>query len=84
MLIGLPGERTQPLNADHRHLCKFPHNRHPNYITLRNALLTIVEGMEQVCGSHRIPSANELVHFGISSDHDLKGLSRSATSIGPR
>ncbi|KAK3321830.1 hypothetical protein B0H66DRAFT_619055 [Apodospora peruviana] len=46
-VMGLPGERTQPLQADHRYVCKYSTPRDPNYIAVRNALLTILRGIEQ-------------------------------------
>lgn len=36
-VLGLPGERVQLLNADHRHICKFEDPSDSNYCTLRNA-----------------------------------------------
>ncbi|KAK4223574.1 hypothetical protein QBC38DRAFT_45736 [Podospora fimiseda] len=38
-----PKEQIVPLNADHRHVCKFSTPSDPNYQILRNALLTAVD-----------------------------------------
>ncbi|OIW26895.1 hypothetical protein CONLIGDRAFT_707468 [Coniochaeta ligniaria NRRL 30616] len=46
-VMGLPGERTQPLDADHRHICKFSGTTDPSYISVRNALLTIFESLKR-------------------------------------
>ncbi|ERF75026.1 hypothetical protein EPUS_08840 [Endocarpon pusillum Z07020] len=45
-IIGLPGERIQLLNADHRHVCKFDDPSDNNYRTLRNAFASTIEGIE--------------------------------------
>ncbi|KAK7996347.1 hypothetical protein PG991_015814 [Apiospora marii] len=45
--MGLPGERTQPLSADHRHVCKYESPKDPNYASVRNALLATVEAIEK-------------------------------------
>ncbi|KAK7998764.1 hypothetical protein PG991_014439 [Apiospora marii] len=46
-VMGLPGERTQPLSADHRHVCKYESPKDPNYASVRNALLATVEAIEK-------------------------------------
>ena len=45
-IIGLPGERIQLLNADHRHVCKFDDPVDPNYRTLRNSLASTIDSIE--------------------------------------
>ena len=45
-IIGLPGERIQLMNADHRHVCKFDDPADNNYRTLRNAFAAIIESIE--------------------------------------
>lgn len=42
-VIGLPGERTQYLPADHRHVCKFRDMTDPNYMVLRDCFKTTIE-----------------------------------------
>jgi len=41
--IGLKHERIQPLNADHRNVCKFDSVYDSNYIKVKNAIASIVE-----------------------------------------
>ncbi|KAG8157439.1 hypothetical protein KVR01_012823 [Diaporthe batatas] len=42
-VMNLPGEHTQYLSADHRHVCKFRDMNDPNYITLRDCFKTTIE-----------------------------------------
>ena len=46
-VIGLPGERVQLLNADHRHVCKFDSCLDSNYCSLRNAFVASIESIEK-------------------------------------
>ncbi|KAL4923585.1 uncharacterized protein BDV17DRAFT_296216 [Aspergillus undulatus] len=41
-ILGYPGEISNPLDADHHGVCKYDNNRDPNYISVRNALKSIV------------------------------------------
>lgn len=41
-VLGYPGETSRALNADHHNVCKYDSPRDPNYITVRNALQSIV------------------------------------------
>lgn len=43
--LGFKHERVQLLNANHRGVCKFDSIRDPNYLTVKNALVTIVEDL---------------------------------------
>ena len=52
-VIGLPGERVQLLNADHRHVCKFENRLDSNYGTLRNAFVASIESIEKNWLSNR-------------------------------
>lgn len=45
-VMQLPGERQQPLQADHRHVCKFKTTSDPNYKKVRNAFRTTIKGLE--------------------------------------
>ena len=45
-IIGLPGERIQLLNADHRNVCKFDDPTDNNYRTLRNAFVSTIDSIE--------------------------------------
>ncbi|KAL4963063.1 uncharacterized protein BDV14DRAFT_202312 [Aspergillus stella-maris] len=40
--LGYPGEISKSLDADHHGVCKYEDRRDPNYITVRNALKSIV------------------------------------------
>lgn len=44
-IIGYQGETAQPLNADHRSICKFDSPKDPNYVTIRNALSKAIEDL---------------------------------------
>lgn len=46
---GLPEERVQLLNADHRHVCKFKDPLDNNYVTLRNAFVSTIDQIEKEC-----------------------------------
>jgi hypothetical protein len=46
-ILGLPGERIQLLNADHRHVCKFEDPSDPNYISIRNAFDSAITSIEK-------------------------------------
>jgi hypothetical protein len=45
-VLGLPGERIQLLNADHRHVCKFNNPSDSNYCALRNAFSSTITSIE--------------------------------------
>ncbi|KAI1328234.1 hypothetical protein F5Y16DRAFT_409897 [Xylariaceae sp. FL0255] len=44
-VLGYKGEIAQPLNADHRSICKFDSPADPNYVTIRNSLSKAVEDL---------------------------------------
>ncbi|KAJ4302693.1 hypothetical protein N0V90_001583 [Kalmusia sp. IMI 367209] len=52
-ILGLPGERVQLLNADHRHVCKFDDPSDSNYLTLRNAFNSAITSIENTWSSMR-------------------------------
>ena len=52
-VIGLPGERVQLLNADHRHVCKYDTRQDSNYISLRNAFVASIESIEKTWLSNK-------------------------------
>ncbi|KAL8832477.1 MAG: hypothetical protein Q9191_000247 [Dirinaria sp. TL-2023a] len=52
-VIGLPGERVQLLNADHRHVCKFDNRQDSNYGSLRNAFVASIESIEKTWLSNK-------------------------------
>ena len=41
-ILGYPKEISKSLNADHHTVCKFDSNQDSNYISIRNALKTLV------------------------------------------
>ncbi|KAI4093207.1 MAG: hypothetical protein LQ344_003034 [Seirophora lacunosa] len=45
--LGLPQERVQLLNADHRHVCKFKDASDNNYLSLRNAFVLTIDQIEK-------------------------------------
>ena len=46
-ILGLPGERIQLLNADHRHVCKFADKSDSNFSSLRNAFVSVIDSIEK-------------------------------------
>lgn len=46
-VLGLPGERVQLLNADHRNVCKFGDPSDNTYCTIRNALVSTIDSIEK-------------------------------------
>lgn len=41
-VLGYPGEISKPLDADHNGICKYESPSDPKYITVRNALKTLI------------------------------------------
>lgn len=41
--MGYPNEISKSLNADHHTVCKFGSNHDPDYISIRNALKTLID-----------------------------------------
>jgi WD40 repeat protein len=54
--LGYANERTAYLTADHRQVCKYATKKDPNYITVRNALASIIDGFRD----HVAPSLSDL------------------------
>ena len=52
-ILGLPGERVQLLNADHRNVCKFENPLDNNYCTIRNAFVSTIDSIEKTWLSTR-------------------------------
>lgn len=52
-IIGLPGERVQLLNADHRGVCKFDTRLDSNYCSLRNAFSASIDSIEKTWLSNK-------------------------------
>ncbi|KAH0559298.1 hypothetical protein GP486_004190 [Trichoglossum hirsutum] len=60
-ILGLPGERVQHLNADHRNVCKFDSPTDSDYLTLRNAFLSTINNSEQnLLASRRSGHRNQM------------------------
>ena len=53
-VLGLPNERSQLLNADHRNICKFNDRFDSNYCTIRNALTLAIDSIERTRLSSRL------------------------------
>ena len=41
-ILGYPGEVSKPLNADHHDVCKYTTRDDSNYVSIRDALKTLV------------------------------------------
>jgi WD40 repeat protein/pimeloyl-ACP methyl ester carboxylesterase len=61
-ILGYESERSQPLNADHRNLCKFESPEESNFVTVRNALVTAVEHVLQDVTSSRSDKKRQQMH----------------------
>ncbi|KAK1764935.1 hypothetical protein QBC33DRAFT_545297 [Phialemonium atrogriseum] len=53
-VLGLPGEHTQYLQADHRHICKFETLDDPNYKTLLHCFGTTIQQIQQDYPARRL------------------------------
>ncbi|KAL6716669.1 hypothetical protein ACLMJK_006237 [Lecanora helva] len=56
-VLGYPGETSKALNADHHSVCKYDSPSDPNYITVRNALQSLVSKIIAKAKSNRRPSS---------------------------
>ena len=45
-ILGYPGEVSKSLNADHHDVCKYTSQEDSNYMTVRNALKTLVRNLQ--------------------------------------
>lgn len=45
-ILGYPGEVSKSLNADHHDVCKYTSQEDSNYVTVRNALKTLVKNVQ--------------------------------------
>lgn len=43
-ILGYPNERTAYMHANHRDICKYSDTSDPNYQTVRNALVSVIDG----------------------------------------
>lgn len=67
-VLGYPGETSKALNADHHNVCKYNSPRDPNYITVRNALQSLVSKIISTTSSNKPPQTNR------RESQDLKSL----------
>jgi WD40 repeat protein/pimeloyl-ACP methyl ester carboxylesterase len=61
-VLGYGTERSQPLNADHRSVCKFETPEESNFVTIRNALVTAVEDVLQNISSSKNDERRQQMH----------------------
>ncbi|KAL9129956.1 MAG: hypothetical protein Q9175_007148 [Cornicularia normoerica] len=67
-VLGYPGETSKALNADHHNVCKYDSPTDPNYITVRNALKSLVSKIISTSRSNKPPLSNP------RESQDLKSL----------
>lgn len=67
-VLGYPGETSKALDADHHNVCKYDSPRDPNYITVRNALKSLVSKIISTSRSKKPPLLNR------RESQDLKSL----------
>ena len=59
-ILGYPGEISKSLNADHHDVCKFTNQDDPNYVSVRNAMKSLV-------GNFKTRGTHGLLPSGISN-----------------
>ncbi|KAI9665515.1 MAG: hypothetical protein M1831_001657 [Alyxoria varia] len=67
-VLGYPGETSRALNADHHNVCKYDGPNDPNYITVRNALVSLISKIILTDGSDKSRLLNR------RDSQDLKSL----------
>lgn len=67
-VLGYPGETSKALNADHHNVCKYDSPSDPNYITVRNALKSIISKIILASKPHKPPLSSP------RNSHTLKSL----------
>ena len=67
-VLGYPGETSKALNADHHNVCKYDSPRDPNYITVRNALKSLISKIISTSTSTKPPLSSR------RDSQDLKSL----------
>ncbi|KAL8664311.1 MAG: hypothetical protein Q9202_003125 [Teloschistes flavicans] len=58
-ILGYPHEISKPLDADHHNVCKFISQQDPNYISVRNAIRSVVPKTNPGEKSTKAPSLNK-------------------------
>ncbi|KAL8944383.1 MAG: hypothetical protein Q9211_000617 [Gyalolechia sp. 1 TL-2023] len=72
-IMGLPGERTAHLDSDHRGVGKFDSAEDPNFVTVRNALVEVLDGVRIY---RRSESINNMAGAGAGCQLNLKEEAR--------
>ena len=67
-VLGYPGETSKALDTDHHNVCKYDIPRDPNYISVRNALNSLVSKIVSASRPHK-PSLSSR-----RESHDVKSL----------
>ena len=67
-VLGYPGEISKAIDADHHNVCKYDGPRDPNYITVRNALQSLVSKIISASRPNKPPLLNR------KESQDLKSL----------
>lgn len=67
-VLGYPGETSKALDADHHNVCKYDSPSDPNYVTVRNALKTIISKIISASKSTKPTLSNR------RESQDLKSL----------
>jgi hypothetical protein len=50
--LGYKGELSEPLDADHHHVCKFANRNDPSYKRLRSVLKTLISSYREAGKMH--------------------------------
>ncbi|KAL8901138.1 MAG: hypothetical protein Q9207_005354, partial [Kuettlingeria erythrocarpa] len=59
-ILGYPNEVSKPLDADHHNVCKYTSQEDPNYVSVRNALRSILVKVSKLENVTHASSTNEL------------------------
>ncbi|KAL9009873.1 MAG: hypothetical protein Q9173_005138 [Seirophora scorigena] len=73
-ILGYPDEVSKPLDADHHDVCKYSSPQDPNYVSVRNALGSILRGVSK---ADTITHASVTNLVGMSSIKTLLAVSNS-------
>ena len=70
-ILGYPGEKSKALDADHHNVCKYDSPQDPNYVTVRNALQSLVA---KIISTNRLNNDCSTVHNNLGSLKSLLGI----------
>lgn len=59
-ILGYPDEVSKPLDADHHNVCKYTSQQDPNYVSVRNALKSLLRTVSDSVTGINPPVANEI------------------------